>query len=121
MRARVIIHKEENELWAEVPAIPGCTSRGKTRFELLNNLSDSLEKCLLSDEISKTNGGVEEVVELGRYFQIDPKDVEEGLAEWKRGETVPLDDAFAQIAGMSKEDWLKKVEAHKAQRRKPTS
>jgi predicted RNase H-like HicB family nuclease len=49
MQVRVVIHKaEEGGYWAEVPAIPGCGSQGETVNELLANVREAIEGCLLS-------------------------------------------------------------------------
>jgi predicted RNase H-like HicB family nuclease len=47
MKIKVIIHKEEAGYWAEVPAIPGCATQGDTFEELLQNLYEAVEGCLL--------------------------------------------------------------------------
>jgi len=40
----VIIHKaEEGGYWAEVPALPGCFSRGETVEEALKNVREAIE------------------------------------------------------------------------------
>jgi predicted RNase H-like HicB family nuclease len=50
MKIKVIIHKaEEGGYWGEVPAIPGCASQGETYEELLVNLHEAIEGCLLTD------------------------------------------------------------------------
>ena len=49
MKIKVIIHKEETGYWAEVPAIPGCATQGDTFEELLQNLYEAVEGCLLVD------------------------------------------------------------------------
>jgi hypothetical protein len=43
------------------------------------------------------------------------EDEDEALAEYARGETVPLEEAFAQIAGVSKEEWRRRVERRRAE------
>jgi len=49
MKIKVIVHKEETGYWAEVPALPGCATQGNTFEELLHNLYDAVEGCLLVD------------------------------------------------------------------------
>ncbi|MTJ51796.1 type II toxin-antitoxin system HicB family antitoxin [Anabaena sp. UHCC 0253] len=49
MKIKVIIHKEEVGYWAEVPAIPGCATQGDTFEELLQNIYEVVEGCLLVD------------------------------------------------------------------------
>jgi len=45
----VIMHAaEEGGFWAEVPAIPGCATQGESLDELLLNLLEAIEGCLLS-------------------------------------------------------------------------
>jgi predicted RNase H-like HicB family nuclease len=46
----VIVHEaEEGGYWAEVPAIPGCSTQGETFEELLRNLYEAVEGCLAVD------------------------------------------------------------------------
>ena len=48
MKIKVVIHNaEEGGFWAEVPAIPGCMTQGETFEELLQNLYEAIEGCLL--------------------------------------------------------------------------
>jgi predicted RNase H-like HicB family nuclease len=50
MKLKVIIHDaEEGGIWAEVPAIPGCATRGKSFEDLLSNLYEAIEGCLSVD------------------------------------------------------------------------
>jgi predicted RNase H-like HicB family nuclease len=50
MRIRVIVHEaEEGGYWAEVPAVRGCATQGETMEELLANLHEAIEACLLVD------------------------------------------------------------------------
>ncbi len=50
MKVNVIVHKEDDGYWAEVPAIPGCVTLGDTFEELLQNLYEAVEGCLLVEE-----------------------------------------------------------------------
>ncbi len=44
MKYRVIIEQdEEGQFIAEVPALPGCISEGKTREEALANIREAIE------------------------------------------------------------------------------
>ena len=43
MKLTVIIHDDEDGLWAEVPALPGCFSQGDTREELMFNIREAAE------------------------------------------------------------------------------
>ena len=50
MKLKVIVHEEEDGgFWAEVPSIPGCAAEGATFEELLQNLYEAIEGCLLVD------------------------------------------------------------------------
>jgi predicted RNase H-like HicB family nuclease len=50
MRFKVVVHEaEEGGFWGEVPAVPGCASQGETLDELLENIREALEGCLLAD------------------------------------------------------------------------
>ncbi len=47
MKIKVVVHEaEEGGYWAEVPAIPGCSSQGDTYEELLKNVQEAIEGCL---------------------------------------------------------------------------
>lgn len=59
MKIKVIIHTaEEGGFWAEVPAIPGCTTQGENLQELITNIYEAVEGCLSIDmntiQIDKT-------------------------------------------------------------------
>jgi predicted RNase H-like HicB family nuclease len=44
MRLRVVIEKDEAGYFvAEVPALPGCLSQGKTKEESLENIKEAIE------------------------------------------------------------------------------
>ena len=48
MKIKVVIHEaEEGGYWAEVPAIPGCATQGDTLEELMKNVHEAVEGCLL--------------------------------------------------------------------------
>ncbi len=50
MKLKVIVHSaEEGGYWAEVPAIPGCTTQGETMEELMENVQEAIEACLSVD------------------------------------------------------------------------
>ena len=49
MKIKVIVHTEETGYWAEVPALSGCATQGNTFEELLQNLYEAVEGCLLVD------------------------------------------------------------------------
>ena len=66
IKVKVIIHEaEEGGFWAEVPALPGCFTQGETRAELLANLRDAVEGCLLAGSgLPPSHEGIEEEIEL---------------------------------------------------------
>ena len=44
MKIKAIIHEaEEGGFWAEVPALPGCSTQGETLEELTENLKDAID------------------------------------------------------------------------------
>ncbi|MEM7531030.1 MAG: type II toxin-antitoxin system HicB family antitoxin [Chloroflexota bacterium] len=48
MKLQVVIHDaEEGGYWAEVPAIEGSATQGDTFEELLENIYEAIEACLL--------------------------------------------------------------------------
>jgi predicted RNase H-like HicB family nuclease len=50
MKLKVLVHKaEEGGYWAEIPAIPGCSTQGETFEELLQNIYEAVEGCLSVD------------------------------------------------------------------------
>ncbi len=43
MKIKAIIHEaEEGGFWAEVPALPGCSTQGDTMDELTENLKEAI-------------------------------------------------------------------------------
>ena len=47
-----------------------------------------------------------------RWPWFHKNDVEQALAESERGETLEVDEAFARIAGVSREEWVRRLEEH---------
>ena len=65
MKLRAIIHPaEEGGFWAEVPAIPGCTTQGETKEELLRNLHEAIEGCLSVELDPQSTTDKDQVVEI---------------------------------------------------------
>lgn len=50
MKIKIVIHQEPEGFWAEVPSIPGCVSQGDSMEELLANIQEAIEGCLLTTE-----------------------------------------------------------------------
>jgi len=49
MKIKVVVHEaEEGGFWAEVPAIPGCATQAETMDELLRNVHEAIEGCLMT-------------------------------------------------------------------------
>ncbi len=47
MRFDVRLYQDEDRIWiAEVPAIPGCGSDGRTKEEAIANVREAIEGCL---------------------------------------------------------------------------
>jgi predicted RNase H-like HicB family nuclease len=67
MKAKVVIYQEPDGGWsAAVPALPGCVTEAETREELLANLREVIEGCLLCvpGDADLEPGGVEEEIDL---------------------------------------------------------
>ena len=65
MKIKVVVHEaEEGGFWGEVPAIPGCASQGETMDELMRNLHEAIEGCLLVDVAEPKPGGKERILEI---------------------------------------------------------
>ena len=66
MRLKVIVHETNTSgLWAEIPSLPGCISRGNNYQELINNLYSSVERKLAIDKSDlnlATNSKLMEVI-----------------------------------------------------------
>ena len=57
MNIDVIIHKEENGYWAEVPALKGCYSQGETMEEITENIKETINTWF-SVDIPQSDGEV---------------------------------------------------------------
>jgi len=65
MNVKIVVHEaEEGGYWAEVPAIPGCVSQGETMPELLANIRDAIESCLMATPGTLGEGAADRVVEV---------------------------------------------------------
>jgi predicted RNase H-like HicB family nuclease len=50
LKIKVVVHEaKEGGYWGEVPAIPGCATQGETMEELLANVHEAFEACLVLD------------------------------------------------------------------------
>jgi predicted RNase H-like HicB family nuclease len=49
MNLKVVIHKETEGYWAEVPALKGCFTQGKTIDEIKKNIKEAIEGWFLVD------------------------------------------------------------------------
>jgi len=43
MNLKVVIHKEDNGYWAEVPALKGCFTQGDTVDEIRKNIKEAID------------------------------------------------------------------------------
>lgn len=50
MNIDIIVHKEDNGYWAEVPALKGCYSQGDTIEELKENIKEAIYGWFSIDE-----------------------------------------------------------------------
>ena len=65
MKIKVIIHTaEEGGLWAEVPALPGCVTQAETMEELITNIYEAVEGCLMVEIEPASIGVHDKVLEL---------------------------------------------------------
>ncbi len=65
MKIKVVVHEaEEGGFWGEVPALPGCASQGETLDELMANLREAVEGCLMADVAEASPDGKRRVLEL---------------------------------------------------------
>ncbi len=60
MKFDVILHKEDNGYWAEVPALKGCYTQGDTIEEVKNNIKEAIT-AWLSVDLSDTK---EEIISV---------------------------------------------------------
>ena len=49
MKFDVILHKEDNGYWAEVPALKGCYTQGDTIDEIKDNIKEAITAWLYVD------------------------------------------------------------------------
>ncbi|MBN4079777.1 type II toxin-antitoxin system HicB family antitoxin [bacterium AH-315-C08] len=64
MKIRVSVEKDEEGFYvAEVPALPGCLSQGKTRKEAISNIKEAIEGWLEVMEMKSSND-VDRMVEV---------------------------------------------------------
>lgn len=60
MKFDVILHKEDNGYWAEVPALKGCYTQGDTIDEIKDNIKEAITSWL-SVDLSDTK---EEIISI---------------------------------------------------------
>lgn len=49
MNFDVVVHREENGYWAEVPALKGCFTQGETLDEIRENIKEAITAWLSVD------------------------------------------------------------------------
>ena len=57
MNIDIVIHKEDNVYWAEVPALKGCFSQGETMEEITENIKEAIH-AWFSVDIPESDGEV---------------------------------------------------------------
>lgn len=57
MKFDVVLHKEDNGYWAEVPALKGCYTQGDTIEEIKTNIKDAIT-AWLSVDIPENDGEI---------------------------------------------------------------
>ena len=65
MKIKAIIHEaEEGGFWAEVPALPGCSTQGDTMEELTENLKEAIALWLDVGEDEIGPEGTDRILEV---------------------------------------------------------
>jgi predicted RNase H-like HicB family nuclease len=65
MKLKAVIHKaDEGGFWAEVPALPGCSTQGETLEELTENLRDAITLWLDVGEDEIGSQSTDRILEL---------------------------------------------------------
>ena len=65
MNVKAIIHEEDGGgYWAEVPALPGCSTQGETMEELLANLREAIEGYLSVEIEPQPASGKDRILEI---------------------------------------------------------
>lgn len=57
MNFYVVVHKENNGYWAEVPALKGCFTQGETMEEIKENIKEAI-LAWMSVDINNADGEV---------------------------------------------------------------
>lgn len=57
MKFDVILHKEDNGYWAEVPALKGCYTQGDSIEEVKNNIKEAIT-AWLSVDLTDSDGEI---------------------------------------------------------------
>ena len=72
MNIDVILHKDENGYWAEVPALKGCFTQGNTIEETIQNVKEAINAWFSVDIPEDNNGEVISIalwkIFLGKSF-----------------------------------------------------
>lgn len=73
MTLKAILHKEDGGYWAEVPALKGCYSQGKTVKEVKANLAEAVQgyiETLQEQTDFKANGSRDKQKGHTRVFEV---------------------------------------------------
>ncbi len=57
MKLNIVVHKEKDGYWAEVPALKGCFTQGDTVEEIVENIKEAIT-AWLDVEIDANDGEV---------------------------------------------------------------
>lgn len=63
MRYKVVLHRTEEGISVNVPALPGCWSEGDTEEEAMENIGDAIQEYLAALE-DRTQGSEAREVEV---------------------------------------------------------
>ena len=95
MRYRVLIEQDEDGVYvAEVPALPGCISQGRTRAEAVNNVKEAIAAYLESlkahgEPVPRSRLAVVEFALLGPRGRVSGQ-----LGQWFDLRREPVHGAF---------------------------
>ena len=65
MKLKIVIHEaEEGGFWAEVPALPGCVTQGKSVDEVTTNLREAIEGWLSVETPESEITSSDKIIEL---------------------------------------------------------
>lgn len=92
---------------------------GESLLKTLEGAIKAVSVAAWREQLRDVLADLEEVRQehLSRWPWFSQEDVERAKAEASRGETSDMEDALARIAGVSREEWDRKVDTYEQQKR----